>query len=94
MQEIDQVGWVFLLQESRIRYLTLTGIKFQNLFAAIMQNAWPSDFQKVKPYGRYGDLKCDGYVSESQMCVSVLCTITAAGGEGYREDPRRLSWGD
>ena len=68
MQEIDQVGRAFLLQEFRIRYLTLTGIEFQNLFADVMQNAWPSDFQKVKPYGRYGDLKCDGYLV-SRKCV-------------------------
>ena len=33
-----------------------------------MQNAWPLDFQKVKPYGPNGDLKCDGYWM-SRKCV-------------------------
>ncbi len=33
-----------------------------------MQNAWVGDFQKVKPYGPNGDLKCDGYW-RSRKCV-------------------------
>jgi hypothetical protein len=26
-----------------------------------MERGYPSDFQKVKPYGKHGDRKCDGY---------------------------------
>lgn len=37
------------------------GTEFQDFFASIMERGYPSDFQKVKPYGRHGDRKCDGY---------------------------------
>src|SRR6266851_1457217 len=37
------------------------GLEFQDFFASIMERGYPSDFQKVKPYGREGDHKCDGY---------------------------------
>ncbi len=33
-----------------------------------MQNAYAGDFNKVKPYGKSGDLKCDGYLP-STRCV-------------------------
>jgi len=37
------------------------GSAFQDFFASIMERRYPGDFQKVKPYGNRGDLKCDGY---------------------------------
>ncbi len=37
------------------------GAEFQEFFASIMERGYPSDFQKVKPYGKFGDRKCDGY---------------------------------
>jgi hypothetical protein len=44
-----------------LEFRTQTGTEFQDLFTAIMQRRYPGDFQKVKPYGNQGDLKCDGY---------------------------------
>ena len=35
--------------------------EFQDFFTSIMERGYPSDFQKVKPYGKQGDKKCDGY---------------------------------
>jgi hypothetical protein len=35
--------------------------EFQDFFTSIMERGYPADFQKVKPYGNKGDLKCDGY---------------------------------
>lgn len=35
--------------------------EFQNFFASIMELRYPTDFQKVKPYGKFGDRKCDGF---------------------------------
>lgn len=65
---MDSIGRAFALQTLRLRWSVWTGNAFQDLFADIMQNAWPQDFQRVKPYGRYGDLKCDGYWA-SRKCV-------------------------
>ena len=38
-----------------------SGIEFQEFFVSIMERGYPADFQKVKPYGKDGDKKCDGY---------------------------------
>ena len=65
---MDAIGRQFALQTLRFRWFTYTGTAFHDLFADCMENAWPQDFQKVKPYGRYGDLKCDGYL-RSRKCV-------------------------
>jgi hypothetical protein len=43
--------------EFRSRY----GTEFQDFFTSIMERRYPSDFQKIKPYGKQGDKKCDGY---------------------------------
>lgn len=44
-----------------LEFRSLTGTEFQSLFTAVMQRRYPGDFQKVKPWGRQGDKKCDGY---------------------------------
>ena len=44
-----------------LEFRSLTGTEFQSLFTAVMQRRYPSDFQKVKPWGKQGDKKCDGY---------------------------------
>src|SRR5579864_3399995 len=37
------------------------GTEFQDFFSSIMEHGYPADFQRVKPYGKQGDKKCDGY---------------------------------
>ena len=45
----------------RIAFLERKGKAFEDIFSKIMGHAYPSDFQPVRPYGKRGDLKCDGY---------------------------------
>lgn len=62
-------GRIFQCQNFKFDWHTSTGLAFQDLFASVMENAWPSDFQRVDPLGgQTGDLKCDGYW-ESHRCV-------------------------
>jgi hypothetical protein len=42
-------------------FRTKLATAFQDFFSSIMERGYPSDFQKVKPYGKKGDKKCDGY---------------------------------
>ena len=37
------------------------GNGFQDFFSELMEMRYPGDFQRVKPYGKLGDRKCDGY---------------------------------
>ncbi|MBA3406017.1 MAG: hypothetical protein H0U13_15265 [Gemmatimonadaceae bacterium] len=39
---------------------TRRGTAFQDFFADLMEAAHPGDFERVRPYGNKGDLKCDG----------------------------------
>ncbi len=39
---------------------TKRGTAFQDFFADVMEAAHPGDFERVRPYGNKGDLKCDG----------------------------------
>lgn len=45
----------------RIAFLENKGTSFETLFSRIMAHAHPGDFEPVRPYGKLGDLKCDGY---------------------------------
>jgi C-terminal domain 10 of the ABC-three component (ABC-3C) systems len=44
-----------------LEFRSRLGTAFQDFFASIMERGYPTDFQKVKPYGNNGDKKCDGY---------------------------------
>lgn len=47
------------------------GTEFQDFFASIMERGYPSDFTKVKPYGKSGDKKCDGYHRSAKRVYQV-----------------------
>jgi hypothetical protein len=49
-------------REFEIRYLRCRGTAFQDFFADVMEAAFGSDFQRVRPHGLDGDLKSDGYL--------------------------------
>jgi hypothetical protein len=52
-------------------FLTKRGGEFQNWFADLMERACPNDFQRVRPYGNRGDLKCDGYLCSTKTVFQV-----------------------
>lgn len=58
-------------REFELRFLKSRGEAFQDLFSELMENAYPSDFRRIRAHGRLGDLKCDGYL-ESERTVFQL----------------------
>jgi hypothetical protein len=46
------------------------GQKFEDLFTKIMSYAYPN-FQQIKPYGRTGDMKNDGYIKSKGIYYQV-----------------------
>jgi hypothetical protein len=46
----------------RLKYVESTGESFQNLFSTIMELRYPGDFARVRPWGKAGDHKNDGYL--------------------------------
>ncbi|MGI0493072.1 NACHT domain-containing protein [Alkalinema pantanalense CENA528] len=53
------------------RCLRASGDDFQNLFEAIMVRAQPGKFERVRPYGKYGDRKCDGLIEAEGIIFQV-----------------------
>ncbi|MBF0174684.1 MAG: hypothetical protein HQL83_14780 [Magnetococcales bacterium] len=44
----------------RLKFLTQKGTAFQDWFVQLAGHAFGPDFEEVRPYGAFGDLKCDG----------------------------------
>jgi hypothetical protein len=57
MDELQQSIYVL---NFRLAFHSLQGIAFQDWFVRLAGHAFGSDFEEVRPYGRQGDLKCDG----------------------------------
>ena len=58
-------------REFRIRFLERKGQAFQDFFCDIMGKRYPRDFERVRPHGRYGDEKCDGYLRSQGIVFAV-----------------------
>lgn len=54
------------------------GQAFQDLFADIMEKSHPGDFHRVKPWGRLGDLKNDGYLTSERLLFQVYAPSALA----------------
>jgi hypothetical protein len=65
---MDETQQLFYRLAFREKFFKARGNVFQELFTDLMQYAHKSNFKKVRPYGKEGDLKCDGYLS-SHKCV-------------------------
>src|ERR1051325_1421425 len=62
---------VFFEREFEIRFLKSRGTAFQDLFSDLMERAYPGDFQRIRPHGNTGDLKCDGYLHSLRTVFQV-----------------------
>ena len=52
-------------------FLKLKGEAFQDFFSSIMEKRYPSDFIRVRPWGKYGDRKNDGYLKSKKILFQV-----------------------
>src|SRR5271168_1077160 len=51
----------------RLRYVESTGDLFQSLFSTVMEMRYPGDFVRVRPWGKVGDRKNDGYLRSKRQ---------------------------
>jgi hypothetical protein len=58
------------------------GQKFEDIFTDIMRYAEP-DFQQIKPYGRSGDMKNDGYIKSKGIYFQVYGPEDIANSVSY-----------
>lgn len=51
----------------RLRYIESKGDVFQGFFSTIMEMTYPGDFVRVRPWGKHGDHKNDGYLPSKRQ---------------------------
>jgi len=64
-----QRGWYEM--KFRETFRSRDGTGFQNFFSELMEMRYPGDFQRVKPYGKLGDRKCDGYQTSIKIVYQI-----------------------
>lgn len=57
---MDQIQLLFYGLRFKADYLEKKGTAFQDWFVQLAGNALGAQFEPVRPYGKQGDLKCDG----------------------------------
>ncbi|MGR9281443.1 ABC-three component system protein [Rhizobium johnstonii] len=57
---MDELQRSIYVDKFRLAFHTQKGTAFQDWFVRIAGHAFGADFEEVRPYGPYGDLKCDG----------------------------------
>jgi len=64
---VDTLTRAFYEMSFELRFLKARGADFQNLFESIMEKRYPGDFIPVRPWGKAGDRKNDGYLRSKRM---------------------------
>jgi len=57
---MDELQRSIYVDRFRLAFHTKKGTAFQDWFVLLAGHALGADFEEVRPYGPYGDLKCDG----------------------------------
>jgi hypothetical protein len=68
---MDDFGRAYYEQAFKAKFLEEKGTSFQDFFADIMGKRYPADFQRVRPWGRRGDQKNDGYLKSKRILFQV-----------------------
>ena len=70
-RRMDEVERAFRELQYKTGYLEKKGNEFQDWFATIMEKRFPGDFIRVRPWGKAGDRKNDGYVRSKRWLFQV-----------------------
>ena len=68
---MDEIARVFFEQDFKLAFYLKKGDEFENWFAEIMELRYPGDFKRVRPWGRVGDRKNDGYLRSKRTMFQV-----------------------
>lgn len=73
---MDELSRSWYQTKCRLELRSQQGNAFQDFFASVMELAYPSDFQRIRPYGNQGDQKSDGYRRSTQTLFQVYAPRT------------------
>jgi hypothetical protein len=68
---MDDFERAFRELQFKTAYLEKKGNEFEDWFATIMEKRFPGDFMRVRPWGKVGDRKNDGYVRSKRWLFQV-----------------------
>jgi hypothetical protein len=60
---LEELTTAYYESQFRLRYVESKGDGFQSFFSTIMEMRYPGDFVRVRPWGKLGDHKNDGYLA-------------------------------
>ena len=86
---MDELMRAFRELQFKNDYLEKTGNEFQDWFATIMEKRFPGDFIRVRPWGKEGDRKNDGYLASRRQLFQVYAPNDMSAREALtkiRED--------
>lgn len=77
---MDEVTRSYYELTFKVSYMEKRGEEFQGFFSSIMEKKYPADFIRVRPWGKSGDRKNDGYLGSRRMLFQSYAPneITAA----------------
>jgi hypothetical protein len=64
---LEELTTAYYASQFRLRYVESKGDDFQNFFSTIMEMRYPGDFVRVRPWGKLGDHKNDGYLASKRQ---------------------------
>ena len=68
---MDDLTRAYYEEKFKSTFLEVKREAFQDFFAEIMGKRYPADFQRVRPWGRRGDRKNDGYLKSRRILFQV-----------------------
>ena len=68
---MDEIKRAHYELKFEVEFLKRKGNEFQELFCLVMENRYPSDFIRTRPWGQQGDKKNDGYLASQRRLFQV-----------------------
>src|SRR2546430_13121360 len=72
---MDQLKHSFYELKFEVAFYEKGGNEFQDFFSEIMEKCHPGDFLRVRPWGKFGDRKNDGYLRSKRALFQVYAPI-------------------
>lgn len=68
---MDELSRAYYEKTFENEFLKSKEYSFQDFFSEVMEKCHPNDFQRVRPWGKIGDMKNDGYLKSQRKLFQV-----------------------
>lgn len=78
---MDEIRRAHYELKFEVEFLRRRGNEFQELFCLVMENGYPNDFIRTRPWGKQGDRKNDGYLPSQRRLFQVYAPNELSSAE-------------